>query len=76
MVSSQVFESDISFAFVLITGNIKKVKMHKDKKIRTALDEETQKALAAAESRANGTPVNLEGMVLWDKKYLLSILTS
>ena len=31
MVSSQVFESDISFAFVLITGNIKKVKMHIDK---------------------------------------------
>ena len=37
-----------------------------EKTDRTALDEETQKALAAAESRANGTPVNLEGMVLWD----------
>lgn len=32
--------------------------------VRSVLSEEEQKALAAAESRAHGTPVNLEGSVL------------
>lgn len=35
---------------------------------RSALSEEEQKALAAAKSRAHGTPVNLEGSVLLDER--------